>query len=117
MSSHEIPLLQEIHNLKRQLASKDESMHFHYYDQRVVIVIQNLPVDLKSLSEPLELWWYNKHNNGPKYTKAYLPAQTPSKCESTGEITVDLMATKNESAPSIQGIYPVSYTHLTLPTI
>ena len=86
-------------------------MHFHYYDQRVVIVIQNLPVDLQSLEEPLPLWWYNKHNNGHKYTKVFLPPQTPSKCENTGEITVDLMATKNEKLPSIQGIYPC---HLSL---
>ena len=102
---------EEIHTLRRQLAVTNDTTHIHYYDNRVVIVIENVPVDLRKVEAPVELFWYNRYNVGHKYTKVYLPPQEPGIDDTTGELTVDLLENERDTSPTIHGIFP---RHLSL---
>jgi len=101
-------LKEEVFSMKRQLA--DGGVHYH--DNRVVVVIGQMPLDVAQLPAPIELNWYNKHNTGNKTTRVFLPAQTP-KQDANGKILLDLLQWKGEAEPSITGIWPC---HLSLPS-
>jgi len=92
---------EQIHKLERQLATTDAT-HVHYHDNRVIVVIQNVEVDLAKIKEPMPLMWYNRHNKGSKYTQVFLPPQQPKKVD--GEVEVDLLEYENQKEPSITGI-------------
>ncbi len=96
---------EELHALKRQLSTGADGNHIHYHDQRVVIVVQHLEIDLRALPTPVELFWYNWRQKGCKYTRVFLPAQEP-KYTATGEITVDLLHNASDNTPSILDIFP-----------
>ena len=106
-----IGLKEEVFALKKQLATGESSSgnHVHLHQHRVIIVINNTQLDLQAIPEPVALWWYNRHNEGHKYTRVWLPPQEPR--TENGQVMVDLLESKWETTPSIQGIYPC---HLSL---
>ncbi len=108
-NSDEICAMKEqIYKLERQLATTDATTHHvHYHvDNRVVILIQNVEVDLAKIKEPMPLMWYNRHNKGSKYTQVFLPPQVPKK-HPDGEVEVDLLEYESQTEPSITGILGV----------
>jgi hypothetical protein len=94
---------EDISKLRRQLAYTGNDTHLHYHDNRVVIVIQNVEVNLAKIKEPIPLMWYNRHNKGSKYTQVFLPPQAPKK-HPDGEVEVDLLEYESQKEPSITGI-------------
>lgn len=101
---------EQLHNLQQQLAT--DGTHVHYHDNRVIILIQNVPMDLAKIKEPIPLMWYNRHTHGRnKYTQVFLGAQLPKKHPS-GEWMLDLLENEDQKQPGITGIFP---RHLELP--
>ena len=50
---------EHIFKLQNQLANPGEAgTHIHYHDERCVIVIQNVPMDLAGIQEPIPLMWF-----------------------------------------------------------
>jgi len=107
----EIP--EDIYKLQQQLANPGDATHLHYHDNRVVIVIQNVPMDVEKITEPVPLMWYNRHHSaGQKYTRVFLGKQVPKKHPKTGEWMLDLLQNAADQKPSITGIFP---RHLEVP--
>ena len=105
---------EQIFKLESQLSQPGEGTqnHFHYHDNRCIIIQGNVPMDLSRLEQPIPLMWYNRHNDGAKHTRVFLGKQAPKKHPETGEFMLDLLSSADATAPSILGIFP---RHLSVP--